>query len=178
MYKKFKTTLLLMSLGLIFGCSSINPEIYSKNSPKLDIREYLKGKLKAHGILQDRNGKVIKSFTVTMTGTWNQNKGKLVEDFIFSDGKKDHREWNIEMTDDNHFTAKAHDTVGYAKGLQYGNAVKMDYVLKIDVDGKKYDINLIDWIYLVDEKTAINVSKMTKFGFKVGTLTISFKKLD
>jgi len=31
--------------------------------------------------------------------------------------------------------------------------------------------------YLVDEKTAINVSQMTKFGFRVGTLNISFKKL-
>ena len=38
-------------------------------------------------------------------------------------------------------------------------------VLKIDVDGKKYDIAITDWIYLVDDKTAINVSKMTKFWF-------------
>lgn len=167
-----------MSICFLLGCSSINPEIYKENSPKLDIRQYLKGNLEAYGILQDRSGKVIKSFTVKMTGTWDKNKGKLVEDFIFSDGKKDHREWDIEVLDDNNFKAKAHDTVGYAKGWQYGNAMKMDYILKIDVDGKKYDINLIDWIYLVDEKTAINVSKMTKFGFRVGTLTISFKKLD
>ena len=164
-------------LSSLLGCSSIDPKIYSKNSPKMDIRNYLNGKLEAQGILQNRAGEVIKTFTVKMVGTWKGNEGKLEEDFIFSDGKKDRRIWEIKFLDDNNFTAKAHDTVGIAKGQQYGNAVKMDYVLKVDVDGKKYDIRLIDWIYLVDEKTAINVSQMTKFGFRVGTLSISFKKL-
>ena len=178
---KIKKTLiamsLLSSLGFLFGCTNSDPKIYANNLPKLDIRNYLNGNLEAEGILQDRAGKVIKSFTVKMKGTWKGNNGKLAEDFIFSDGKKDQRTWEIEMLDDNNFTAKAHDTVGSAKGKQYGNAMKMVYVLKIDVDGKKYDIAITDWIYLVDTKTAINVSKMTKFGFTVGTLTISFRKL-
>lgn len=173
---KIKSILVLMSLCSLFSCSGIDPKIYSENQPKMDIRKYLNGKLEAHGILQDRSGKLIKSFYVTMNGTWNGNSGKLEEHFTFSDGKTDQRTWEINFSDDNNFTAKAHDTVGIAKGQQYGNAFKMDYVLTIDVDGKKYDINLVDWIYLVDEKTAINVSKMTKFGFTVGTLTISFKK--
>jgi len=175
---KLKKILIFMTIiPSLLGCSSIDPKIYSKNSPKMDIRNYLNGKLEAQGILQNRSGEVIKTFTVTMVGTWRGNEGKLEEDFIFSDGKKDRRVWDIKFSDDNNFTAKAHDTVGFAKGQQYGNAMKMDYVLKVDVDGKKYDISLADWIYLVDEKTAINVSQMTKFGFRVGTLNISFKKL-
>ena len=175
---KLKKTLIFMTiLSSLFGCSSVDPKIYSKNSPKMDIRNYLNGKLEAQGILQNRAGEVIKTFTVKMVGNWKGNDGKLEEDFIFSDGKIDRRIWEIKFSDDNNFTAKAHDTVGIAKGQQYGNAVKMDYVLKVNVDGKNYDIRLIDWIYLVDEKTAINVSQMTKFGFRVGTLSISFKKL-
>lgn len=166
-----------MSLSFLLGCSSIDPKVYTDNSPKMDIRNYLNGPLEAQGILQDRSGKMIKSFTVKMTGTWQGNEGKLNENFIFSDGKTDQRTWEIKFSDDNNFTAKAHDTVGIATGQQYGNAFKMSYVLKIDVEGKKYDIKIVDWIYLVDEKNAINVSKMTKFGFNVGTLTISFKKL-
>ncbi len=166
-----------MSLGFLFGCSAIDPKVYSANSPKIDIRNYLNGPLEAQGILQDRSGKMIKSFSVKMVGSWQGNSGKLEENFIFSDGKKDRRVWEINFTDDNNFTAKAHDTVGIAKGQQYGNAVKMNYVLSIDVDGKKYDITLTDWIYLLDEKHAVNVTKMTKFGFVVGNLTISFTKL-
>jgi hypothetical protein len=174
---KLKNLSIIMTLAFLLGCSSVDPKIYAKNSPKLDIRNYLSGPLEAQGVLQNRSGEVIKTFSVKMIGTWKGNEGTLEEDFIFSDGKKDRRVWEIKFSDDNNFIAKAHDTVGIAKGEQYGNAMKMDYVLKIDVDGKKYDIRLIDWIYLVDEKTAINVSKMTKFGFRVGSLTISFKKL-
>ena len=174
---KLKKILIIMIILSIFGCSSIDPTIYTKNSPKLDIRQYLNGKLEAQGILQDRSGKVIKSFTVQMTGSWKGNDGKLEEHFVFSDGKKDERIWEIKFSDDHNFIAKAHDTVGFAKGEQYGNAVKMAYVLKVDVDGKKYDISLTDWIYLIDEKNAINVTKMTKFGFRVGNLSIAFKKL-
>ena len=166
-----------MFLGLLFGCSSIDPKIYQANSPKLDIRKYLNGKLEAHGILQDRSGKLVKSFSVKMEGKWQGNEGTLEEHFIFSDGKKDRRIWKIKFIDDNNFTAQAHDTVGMAKGQQYGNSLKMDYILTIDVDGKKYDIRLVDWIFLLDKKNAINVTRMSKFGFTVGKLTISFKKI-
>jgi hypothetical protein len=165
------------ALAFLTGCSSIDAKIYSENKPKMDIRNYLNGNLEAQGILQDRSGKVIKTFSVKMVGSWDKNNGKLVEDFIFSDGKKERRIWEINFTDDHNFTAKAHDTVGIAKGQQYGNALKMDYVLRIDVDSRKLDVRLIDWIYLLDEKNAINVSKMKKFGFTVGTLSIAFKKL-
>ncbi len=177
---KIKSILLIMSLSFIFGSCGfgINPKIYEKNSPKLDIRQYLNGNLEAQGILQDRSGAVIKSFVVKMRGSWQGNKGRLEEHFVFSDGKTDERIWEIEVIDDNNFKARAHDTVGFAKGEQYGNAVKMAYVLQVPVDEKIYDIELTDWIYLIDEKNAINVSQMTKFGLKVGTLTISFKKLD
>lgn len=174
---KLKIISIIMTLSFLLGCSSIDPKIYANNLPKMDIRNYLNGPLEAQGILQNRSGKVIKTFSVKMIGSWQGNEGKLEEDFVFSDGKTDRRIWEIKFADDNNFTAKAHDTVGIAKGEQYGNAMKMDYILKVDVDGTKYDIRLIDWIYLVDEKTAINVSKMTKFGFVVGNLTISFKKL-
>ena len=54
----------------------------------------------------------------------------------------------------------------------------MQYVLTIDVDGKKYDIKIDDWMYLIDNKSLINVSDMKKFGFKVGSLAIGFNKLD
>lgn len=174
---KIKITIQLIILMFCISCSSVNPKIYSNNNPKFDIRNYFNGNLEAQGILQDRSGKVIKSFKVTMKGSWQENKGKLEEEFSFSDGKKENRIWDLEMIDENNFTGKAHDVVGMAKGEQYGNAVKMEYVLTIPVDGKKYDVRIKDWLFLTDETNVINVSKLTKFGFELASLTISFKKL-
>lgn len=175
-----KLKILLTTLATLMfcnSCSSNGPKIYAQNSPKFDVRNYFKGNLEAYGILQDRSGKVIKTFTVKMTGSWVGNKGTLEEHFTFSDGKTDQRTWELNVIDDNNFTAKAHDVVGIAKGEQYGNAMRMEYVLTVPVDGKKYDIKIKDWLYLIDDKSLMNVSDMTKFGFKVGSLAIGFKKL-
>jgi hypothetical protein len=178
MHKNLKLLLTIIFMPmLLFSCSSKSPKIYENSSPKFDIRKFFRGNLEAYGILQDRSGKVIKTFTVKMTGSWQGNEGVLKEDFVFSDNKTDHREWKISMIDDHNFTAKAGDVVGIAKGEQYGNALRMNYVLTIPVDGKNYDCPINDWMFLINDDSLINVSTITKFGFKVATLTIGFKKI-
>lgn len=163
----------------IFSCSSITPRDYSQNQPKLDIRKYLNGKVKAWGILEDRSGKITRRFTVEMKGKWQGNTGTLEEHFVFDDGKKDQRTWTINFSDDNNFTASAGDVVGKASGLQDGNAMRMNYVLDLEVEkGKRYKVNLDDWMYLIDEKTLVNKSSIKKFGITFGELTIFFQKLD
>ncbi len=37
-------------------------------------------------------------------------------------------------------------------------------------------ITFDDWIFMQDERIAINRATMTKFGFKVGELTVLFEK--
>ena len=161
----------------ILSCKSITPQDYAANNPKLDIRKYLSGNVKAWGILEDRSGKITRRFTVDMIGTWNGNKGTLDEKFIFDDGEKSARIWNIEVSDDNNFTATAADVVGTAIGKQYGNAIQMAYTLDLEVaKGKRYNVELDDWMYLLDEKTLVNKSTIKKFGITFGKLTIFFKK--
>ena len=173
--KILKITSILIAM-ICFNSCSTNIKTYSDKSPKFDMRRYFDGELEAWGILKNRSGKVTRSFTVKMTGKWQGNEGTLEEHFVFDDGQKDHRIWKIKMIDDNNFTASAGDVVGTASGQQYGNAMKMKYVLTVPVDGKKYDIKIEDWMYLIDEKSLINSSELRKFGFKVGSLTIGFKK--
>ena len=175
--KKFPLLILIFAIMFCFSCSINSPEIYSKNTPKFDIRQYFRGDLEAFGILKDRGGKVIKTFTVKMNGSWNGNDGKLVEDFAFNDGKTDHRVWELKVFDDNNFTGKAGDVVGIAKGQQFGNAMKMNYVLKIPYNNSTIEVKIDDWMYLIDNNTLINESVLKKFGFKVATLTIGFKKI-
>lgn len=176
MLKIAKLLIIFSTLMSLFSCSGIAPRDYAQNQPKLQIQKYLNGKVKAWGILQDRSGKVTRRFTVDMVGTWKGNKGVLDEKFVFDDGEKSSRIWNIEVLDENNFTATAADVVGNAKGSQQGNAIQMKYVLNLDVSGKKYNVNLDDWMYLLDEKTLVNKSTIKKFGITFGQLTIFFKK--
>lgn len=165
---------ILAALMLLTGCSSAKIEDYADRTPTLDIREYLNGDLEAWGVFVDRAGEAEPRFHVKLKGTWKGNTGTLVEDFTYSDGRKQHREWHITFTDDHHFTATAGDVVGEAKGAQYGNAVNMKYVLHIAE--KDVNVNFDDWLYRIDQHTVINRAQMTKFGFKVGELVVSFYK--
>ena len=55
---------------------------------------------------------------------------------------------------------------GVAKGFSYGPAFKFEYVLLVPVKGKNIKITFDDWIFMQDEKVAINRATMTKFGLK------------
>lgn len=162
---------------ILMSCSSNKLEKYAKNEPQLDIRKYLNGKIKAWGVLEDRSGVITRRFEVDMTGTWQGDVGTLEEYFYFDDGKKDQRTWKIKFSDNQNFTATAGDVVGTATGKQVGNAMRMNYVLDLMLDsGKRYNVKLDDWMYLIDEKTLVNKSTIKKFGITFGKLTIFFKK--
>jgi hypothetical protein len=162
---------------LLTGCSGLTTKDYTANTPKLDLRQYLNGELEAWGVLYDISGKADLQFTVTMTGTWKGNKGTLEEHFLYSDGRKDTRIWTIAFRDDNNFIATAADVVGEAIGTQDGNAVNMKYTLNAKrASGETIVLSMDDWMYLIDEKSLINRTKMKKFGLTVGELVIGFKK--
>ena len=82
----------------------------------------------------------------------------------------------MKKTDDHHYEATASDVVGTAKGFSYGPSFKLEYVLLVPVKGKNIKIKFDDWIFMQDERVAINRATMTKFGIKVAELTVMFIK--
>lgn len=176
MIKKF-ITIITFTMA-IFSCSSNDIKQYQGQGPKLDIFEYFNGQLEAFGTLQDRSGNVTRRFTVTMTGKKEGNDKLILEEFfVFDDGEKQERTWTLNKIDSNNFTATASDVVGQATGQQYGHAMNMKYILNIPYKNSDLNVNINDWMYLIDDKSLINVSKIKKFGFIVGKLSIGFKKL-
>lgn len=166
-----------MAMFLLTGCSSVTTADYVGMEPKLDLRQYLNGKLEADGVLIDYSGKADRHFHVDMVAKWNGNDGTLQEDFTYQNGKKDSRVWTIKFIDDNNFTATAHDVIGTAVGSQNGNAVNMRYTLKaVRDDGSTIDLAMDDWMYLVGNNIVINRTKMRKYGIIVGELVLAFHK--
>ncbi len=154
----------------------MKPIDFKDQKPRLIIEEYLSGNVKAYGILQNRSGKVTRQFTADLNGTWDGKKLVLDEKFNWSDGEVQTRQWQINKIDEHHYEGTAEDVVGTAKGYSYGPAFKFEYVLLVPVKGKEIKITFDDWIFMQDEKIAINRAIMTKFGFKVAELTVSFIK--
>ena len=166
-----------LAIGLaLAGCSSPEPSLYAKQLPGLDIQRYFNGTLDAHGMFQKRSGEVVKRFVVVMRCSWDGDTGTLDEDFVYSDGTKQKRVWTLKKTAPGRFTATAADVVGPAEGTVSGNALRWQYVLALPVDGKIVNVNMDDWMFLIDDKVMLNRTAMSKFGIDLGSVTLSFTK--
>jgi hypothetical protein len=66
--------------------------------------------------------------------------------------------------------------VGVAEGRAASNALNWRYTLALPVDGKVYEVQFDDWMYLMDERVMLNKAAMSKFGFGLGEVTLSFTK--
>jgi hypothetical protein len=167
---------LFILLCFTVSCTNMKPEDYKETKPILKIEEYFLGNVKAWGVLQDRSGVVKRNFTADMVGSFEENNFILNENFNWNDGEIQQRRWIIKKIDDHNYEGTAPDVVGIAKGQSYGSAFKFEYNLIIPFKNKKIKVRFDDWIYKQDEQVAINRAIITKFGFKVGELTVFFLK--
>lgn len=174
--KRRQLVLGLGSASLLSACSAPQIADYAAEKPLLDLRQYFNGTLDAYGVFTDRSGKVVKRFTVLMQCTWQGDEGVLDEDFSYSDGTKQRRVWRLTRTADGHYTGRADDVVGFATGQASGNAFHWNYTLSLPVDGKNVEVQFDDWMYLMDARVMLNKATMSKFGVRLGEVTLSFMK--
>lgn len=161
---------------MLSGCAAPQPSDYAQEKPTLSLRDYFNGTLDAHGMFQNRAGKVVKRFTVVIRCTWQGDDGVLDEAFTYSDGTTQRRVWKLKATPNGSFTGTADDVIGTAQGQQSGNAIHWNYTLRQPVDDTTYDVQMDDWMMLVDDRVLLNRTVMSKFGIRVGEATLSFHK--
>ncbi len=168
--------LILAAAALVAGCATPVPSDYAGEKPTLDLKTYFDGPLTAHGMFSDRSGKVVRRFTVAMTGRWQGNQGTLDEHFTYSDGQTQRRVWHLTDQGGGHYVGRADDIVGDAVGTAAGNALNWRYTLRLPVDGKVYDVQMDDWMVLMSDRVMLNKTVMSKFGFRIGEVTLAFDK--
>lgn len=174
---KIKTFLLI---GLLIGTSACTAgpslDAFRETSPALDLKAYFNGPIKAWGIVQDRNQRVIRRFDVSMNGSWEDNIGTLEEDFEYYDGEKQKRVWTIKKINSSTYEGTASDIAGLANGQVAGSAMRWNYEMDIEVDDNTYRLKFDDWMYLMNDGVLINRSYLKKFGITVAELTLFIQK--
>jgi hypothetical protein len=168
---------LLAVTTLLAACASApTPADYADQLPRLDLRRYFEGPITAHGVFTDRGGKVVRRFTVRMTGTWNGNQGVLDENFTYSDGKTERRVWRLTDLGGGRYVGRADDVVGDALGVAAGNALNWRYTLALPVEGRVVEVQFDDWMCLMDDRVMLNKAAMSKYGIRLGEVTLVFTK--
>jgi len=168
----------LSALGVVSlsGCAGVSVESYKSETPVFSLREYFNGPVRAWGIFTDRSGQVQKRFSVEMNCSWQGEAGTLDESFLYSDGTRQRRIWHLLDRGQGRFEGRADDVVGVALGETSGNAFRWSYTMALKVGEQVWHVEFDDWMYLMDGQVLLNKSAMSKWGFHLGDVTLSFSR--
>ena len=173
------------TLGLATGsalalsaCAGPQISDYAAETPVLDLRKYFTGTVDAWGIFTDRSGRVVKRFTVVIDCQWQGDEGVLDEAFTYSDGTLQRRVWRLKALPNGRYEGRADDVVGMATGQTKGNAFQWQYTLALPVDGKVWEVQFDDWMYLMNDRVMLNKAVMSKLGVTLGEVTLSFSRRE
>ena len=175
MIRLFLIALITLSL---YGCTTMDIASLSRPTPVLKIEDYFDGKVYAWGIFEDRFGKVRRQFQVEIDGDWDGQRLILDERFLYDDGERDTRVWTIKPAGNNRYTGTADDVLGEARGEAQGNALNWTYTLDLPVGESSWRVTFDDWMLLQPGGVMINRAYVKKWGFTLGTVTLSFQRAD
>lgn len=171
--------LTVLALLAVASCGQPDVKDFRTEEPKLDVREYFKGRLIAFGTVTDYSGEITDRVFVEMNGAWEGNTGQLKEHFRYADGTTEDRTWNLQVSaDGKQVKGTREDVIGEAKGEQAGNALFMEYTLKRKVDGSEMELTADDRLYLIDGPYLVNEIRLKKFGVTVATFNLGFHRLN
>lgn len=178
-HHKLRMLLLAMiSVFLLGACSvSLDAQKYEQIEPTFDIEKFFDGKVKAWGIVQNRDGDVVQRFVVYIDGYMKDDKLILDERFEYGvgDGPKT-RVWTLSKNTDGTYTGSAGDIAGLATGVSHGNAFNFVYEMDLEVDDTTYRVNFDDWFFAFDDETMMNRSYIKKFGIVMAEVSIFMQK--
>jgi hypothetical protein len=143
---------------------------------RFDLTSFLNGRTRAWGLVEDRFGRVRRSFSAELIGHWKGDVFVLDETFEFDDGEIDKRVWHVVPGSDGRFTATCSDCAGPAEGSATRDMVRMSYRFRLRLGGRTVLVDFDDRIHLVDDGLALNRATMSKWGVKVGELFVVFSR--
>ncbi|WP_241505950.1 DUF3833 domain-containing protein [Parahaliea mediterranea] len=166
---------------MITGCTSPDVGRHAGSTPALQLEQFFDGPLTAHGVVKNWRGDVIRTFNADIKAYWREGVGTLEEDFVFDDGEAQRRVWTL--TPDGHdasghqrYIGTAGDVVGDSQARLAGNALFMEYVLRIPYNQSTLDLTIDDRMYLVSPSVIVNESTMKKFGLTVGRILLVIER--
>ena len=163
-------------IGILIGltaCGSTSVDDYQARDPAFAPEDFFNGALTAHGVVKDFSGTAIRHFSADIVGCWSDGVGTLDEDFVFDDGEQQKRIWTLTPNGSQTYIGTAGDVVGEGLARWQGNAMFLDYTLRIELEDGPIDVKIDDRMYRVNDNVVINESKMRKFGFGVGEILLT-----
>jgi hypothetical protein len=147
-------------------------------SVPFDLTQFFNGRTLAWGIFEDRFGRLRRRFSGQFDGCWVGDDFVLAETFTFDDGAVESRIWRLKRAVDGGFTAATDDCIGKPVCTVKRNSSRMQYGFRLRMKNRVVPVALDDRIHRIDEGRAMNRAKVSKWGVKIGELSIFFLRTD
>ena len=151
-----------------------SPEDYA-SGPTFDLRQHLNGPIACDGIIYGPTGRVSSRFTADFHAEWDGNTGRMSEHFRYDSGTKQDRLWHLALDDAGNIEASADDLVGKGTGKQIGSGVRLSYRIQLPDSAGGHVLDVVDWMYLLDNGTIMNRSQFRKYGIQVAELVATMR---
>ena len=177
MKKSYLVAPALLAVTAVSSCASSSTLEQFEAAPRqLVLEDYFEGETTAYGLFEDRFGKVRRQFKVDITGEVEGNRLTLTEKFVYDDGERDTRVWEIDILGNGQYRGTAGDVPVPAVGQVSGNAFSWKYKVDLKVGDSVWKVGFNDWMFLMDDGVLINRAYVTRYGIEIGQVTITFNK--
>ncbi len=147
--------------------------------PQLKLEEFFDGPVKGFGFMHTRFGKLAQQFDISPDGQWNQKTKELAltETYQFDDGHRDDLKWQIRKLSDTRYRGAEDRIKGAAEGEQSAHHFRWRYVRDVpQKGGKSTRLTFDDCFYLQASNLLMARASVSRFGFEVGIITVSYIK--
>lgn len=168
------TALLVWLFQRHFSFRAQSPRDYA-DGPEFDLRQRLNGPIACEGVIYGPTGRVASRLTADLDATWRGNACRMTEHFRYDSGTRQDREWRLTLHEDGRILAEADDLVGRGQGVQSGSGVRLSYRIRLPESAGGHVLDVIDWMYLLENGTIMNRSQFFKFGIKVAELVATMR---
>ena len=144
---------------------------------KFEFEKFFTGKVVATGYMCFFFPKTRKkNIKVIFKGVFENKRLKLMEEY-FEDNLKTIREWQFEKVDKNKFFGNGKNIVNPFEVRIKDNFLEMSYKFKTQFKNFSFNVRIKDQMYVINNNTLINYTKISKFLVPIAETQLLYEKL-
>lgn len=167
---------LCVTAGLIAGCDNKPAQsAMAGTAPVFDPVAFFDGHTRSWGVIENRSGAPTERVVTDSHGWIDEAKQlRMVQHLTFQDGKIQERDWTLWRTGPGRFEATANDMVGSAAGEADGRMFHWQWVLARSPGNPLMNVTMNQWMYGLEDGSAMIRTTVSKFGVIVAEVTERF----
>lgn len=168
----------LLAPAALAACASPSIEADSRPDPVLPIT-WFTGLTFAYGVFETRGGRVSERFTTRLEGRPSADGGfELFERFVYPGGFTWARTWLFRPRGEGLYDGTAETVVGVGRITSRGDTIRMNFTADQPTRTGSVRLRFDQRLTRLADDTVVNRSMVSKFGVRVGRITMVFTKPD